>query len=323
MGNAEIAAKIREVAAKLLADGVVDCVIGYEQGTVPMRERPFFAYTPEEAERLTWTSFCCNNLANFLIRRPKGEAGKVAVVAQGCISRSVVGLIKENQIKREEVYVIGVASPGMLDRDKVQKLVGAGKVITEVAEDGDDLVVKGQGFEERIARKKVFRDNCYTCVQRNPVIQDVMIGEESEPTHGGNIDNVAAPWEKLEPEQRWSAFVENYQDCIRCYACRDACPLCYCHQCFVDESQPQWCGKTQDEADVLTYHVLRAFHCAGRCTDCGACESACPQGIKVRRLTSKIEKDIRGLYGYAPGMDEKSTPPMSVYQPDDPQEFIE
>jgi ferredoxin len=322
MDNKAIAEKIREVAARLLSQGQVDCVIGYRQGSVPMRERPFFAYTPEEAAQLTWTSFCCNNLANYLIRRQFGEAGKVAVVAQGCVSRSIVGLIKENQITREQVFVIGVPSPGMVDRRKVQATVGADKLITAVNEEGEELVVSGPGFEERIPRHTVLRDNCYTCQQRNPVIVDELIGEEGPPTHGGDIDAVAAPWEKLDPEARWAAFVDNYQACIRCYACRDACPLCYCHVCFVDETMPQWCGKTQDEADVLTYHLLRAFHCAGRCTDCGACESACPMGIKVRRLTSKIEKDIRAMYGYTPGMGLESTPPMSVYRPDDPQDFI-
>ncbi|MCF8040831.1 MAG: 4Fe-4S ferredoxin, partial [Desulfarculaceae bacterium] len=91
------AQQIREAAKKLLADGTVDCVIGYAAGTVPMRDYPYFAYTPEEAENLTWSPFCTNNLANFLIRRPAGEKGKVAIVAQGCVSRSIVGLIKENQ----------------------------------------------------------------------------------------------------------------------------------------------------------------------------------------------------------------------------------
>lgn len=322
MDNQTITQKIREAAAELLQSGQVDSVLGYRAGTVPMRERPNFARTPEEAQNLVWTGFCCNNLANFLVRLPMGPAGKVAVVAQGCVSRNIVGLVKENQLKREQVHVIGVASPGMLDRDKVQAKIGPTRIITEVLEDGDQLLVKGPGYQESIPRKTVFRDNCYTCQERNPVLCDLLIGEESEPTHGGVIDNVAAPWEKLDPAGRLAAFAENYKSCIRCYACRDACPLCYCHTCFVDEAQPQWCGKTQDDADVLTYHLLRAFHCAGRCTDCGACESACPQGIKVRRLTSKIEKDVRGLYGYSAGMDQDSPPPMSVYRPNDPQAFI-
>jgi formate dehydrogenase (coenzyme F420) beta subunit len=317
----EIAAQIREAAKRLLSEGKVDCVIGFAQGTVPMREYPYFAYTPEEAENLTWSRFCCNNLSNFLIRRPKGEKDKVAIVAQGCVSRNIVGLIKENQLTREQVYILGVASPGMVDRNKVQALFPL-QTITEVAEDGEDLIVKGLGFEERVPTKTVLRQNCYTCVMRNPVIKDEMMGQESAPTHGGNIDKVAAPWEKLATEERWAAFQDAFKDCIRCYACRDACPLCYCHVCFVDEARPQWCGKTQEEADVATFHLLRAFHCAGRCTDCGACESACPVGIKMRKLTSKIEKDIRELYGYTPGMDLEAQPPMSLYKPNDPQEFI-
>jgi hypothetical protein len=44
--------------------------------------------------------------------------------------------------------------------------------------------------------------------------------------------------------------------------------------------------------------------------------------ISMRRLTSKIEKDIRGLYGYEPGMDINAKPPMTVFQPNDPEDFI-
>jgi ferredoxin len=313
----DLTQQIRDAAKRLLAEGKVDVVIGYAKGSVPMREYPYFATTPEEAENLTWSSFCCNNLALYTIRRP----GRMAVVAQGCVSRNLVNLINENQIKRENLYVIGLGSPGMVDRRKVQALF-PGKTITEVIEEPEHLLVKGMGFEQRIERKKFLRSNCLTCVQRNPVISDELIGQPGPEGHGGNIDNVAAPWEKLLPAERWAEMQETFKTCIRCYACRDACPLCYCHVCFVDEAQPQWCGKSQDEADVMTFHLLRAFHCAGRCTDCGTCESACPQGIKMRRLTSKIEKDIRELYGYRPGMEIGAQPPMSLFKPNDPQDFI-
>jgi ferredoxin len=318
MDNAAITQEIRKVASRLLSEGTVDCVLGYRAGTVPLRDRPFFAHTPEEADQLIWSSFCCNNLANY-VRRVEG---KVAVVAQGCVSRNLVGLIQENQKKREELYVIGVPSPGMVDARRVREEIGGDKVIESAVEDGEAIVVSGRGFTERIPRKKVMRGNCYTCVQRNPVIVDELIGEEVEPTHGGDIDKVSAPWEKLEPAERYAHLEDLLQNCIRCYACRDACPLCYCNVCFVDEAKPQWCGKTQDESDVVTFHLLRAFHCAGRCTDCGACESACPQGINMRQLTAKIEKDIRELYDYRPGMKLDVTPPMSVFRPNDPQDFI-
>jgi len=91
----------------------------------------------------------------------------------------------------------------------------------------------------------------------------------------------------------------------------------------VDESRPQWLGKSIDPTDTLTFHLLRAFHCAGRCTDCGACERACPMDIKVRQFTKKLEKDVLELYDYEAGMTEETRPPLDVYQPDDPGDFIE
>jgi len=314
---AEYTKQIREVAKRLLKEKKVDCVLGYRKGTIPLMDAPYFAYTEEEADNLIWSSFCTKNLANFLIKRKD----KVAVIAQGCVSRSIVGLINENQVKRENVYILGIWSPGMVDRRKVIEKVG-GKEILEAKEEGDKIIVVGEDFEESIPKKEVIRDNCLTCVHRNAVLYDEFIGEKGEETGGGNRDNVAAPWEKLSIDERWEKFRETFKDCIRCYACRNACPLCYCTECFVDESKPQWCGKTQDEADIFTFHILRAFHCAGRCVDCGACESACPMGIKMRRLTSKIEKDIRQMYGYEPGMELGAVPPLSVYRPDDPEEFI-
>lgn len=313
----QIAQQIKEAAKRLLQEGRVDCVIGFKKGTVPMQEQPYFAYTAEEVENLTWSGFCTNNLANFLI----GRTGKNAIVAQGCVSRNIVGLIKENQVERDYVYILGVHSPGMLDAKKIQDRF-PDKIITAVEENKDEVLVKGPSLEERVPRRDLKRNNCYTCTHRNAVLYDEFIGETGDETGGGDIDKVAAPWEKLSSDERWEKFQETFQDCIRCYACRNACPLCYCNVCFVDENKPQWVGKGQEENDIYTFHLVRALHCAGRCTDCGACESACPVGIKMRVLTNKIEKDIRELFDYSPGLDLESTPPLSVYNPNDPEDFI-
>jgi ferredoxin len=317
------AEKIREIAKRLLQEGKVDVVIGYARGASPMREQPYFARTPEEAGQLTWSSFCVGNTAKFLVQAA-GAGERAAVVAQGCASRNVVGLIVEKQVARDKVVVIGVPCLGMVDSRKVEARIARseGRRVESVAEEGEELVVRGRGFEKRLKRKELLRDNCFTCQHRNPVLADEMAAEPTAATGGGDIDTVAAPWEKLPAADRWASFRETFADCIRCYACRDACPLCYCKTCFVDDAKPQWLGKTQDVTDVASFHLMRAFHCAGRCTDCGACESACPQGIKVRRLTSKIEKDIRTLYTYEAGMGLDAIPPMTTFRADDSDDFI-
>jgi formate dehydrogenase subunit beta len=110
-----------------------------------------------------------------------------------------------------------------------------------------------------------------------------------------------------DPEEKWHFFEDLLSPCIRCYACRNACPLCYCPTCFVDESKPQWVGKSQDAFDVRTFHFLRAYHCAGRCTDCGACERACPVGINMRQLTKKLKRTAL-KFGWEAGLSLDSRP---------------
>jgi formate dehydrogenase subunit beta len=128
--------------------------------------------------------------------------------------------------------------------------------------------------------------------------------------------------EALSPQEKAAYFEKLLEPCIRCYACRNACPLCYCPTCFTDESRPQWVGKGQDPTDVTTFHFLRAYHCAGRCTDCGACQRSCPVGINMRVLTKKLEKDCLELFGWEAGLDPDVRPPLDTYKPSDPDEFI-
>jgi formate dehydrogenase subunit beta len=128
--------------------------------------------------------------------------------------------------------------------------------------------------------------------------------------------------EAMGSEEKWQFFEDLLSPCIRCYACRNACPLCYCPTCFVDESKPQWVGKGQDPIDVRTFHFLRAYHCAGRCTDCGACERACPVGINMRLFTRKLEKDCQEQFGWEAGLSLDQRPALDAYQANDPETFI-
>ncbi len=312
----EYTEKIREIAQRLFTDGTVEMVIGFRQGTVPMMNEPCFAKSPADANALYWDSNCGINLANYLTDRKE----KIGIVAKGCDSRNIVTHIIENKIKRDQLYIIGVPCSGMIDRRKVNTMFTA---ITAVDEKGDELTITTAGGEtQKIAKADVLQDNCTTCVHRNPVIFDEMVAEEVPEPQIEDRWAAVKKIEALEAEEKWDYFGDVLQDCIRCYACKNACPLCYCPTCFVDESAPQWVGKGQDPIDVRTFHFLRAYHCAGRCTDCGACERACPVGINMRIFTSKLNKDAFELYGWEAGLSEEERPPLDTYNTGDPDKFI-
>ena len=311
--------QIRERAATLLRTGQVDMVIGFKKGTLPMTTVPGIARTPEAAagtDGFIWDANCELNLANYLVDRKE----KIGIIAKGCDSRNIVTHIIENKISRDQLHIIGVPCTGMVDKKKIQALFDDG--ITQVKEREHTLRITTPSCETEIEKQDFLRDNCRTCTHHNPVIHDDLIGAPvEEPAIETPFADVEAI-EQLYPADRWAHFSALVQNCIRCYACRNACPLCYCPTCFVDASAPQWVGKGGHAVDVKTFHFLRAFHCAGRCTDCGACEAACPMEIKVREFTRKLVKECQDLYDWEAGLSLDQRPPLETFQPNDPDTFI-
>ena len=309
--------KIRETAEKLLKDGTVESFIGYRKGSVPMMNEPVLVSDPEKADILYWDSNCGLNLCNYLTKRTE----KIGIIANGCISRNIVTHIVENQIKREQLHIVGIPCTGMIDHRKVQRTVKFQEIL-EIEEDGGKFTIKGNGFEESFDKKDFLQMNCAACTHRNPVEYDEMIADPVTEQEGAepfkDVEKIAG----MSSEERWGFFTRTISSCIRCYSCRNACPLCYCPTCFVDESQPQWVGKSSDPTDTMTFHILRAYHCAGRCTDCGACERVCPMGISMRQFTKKLNKDALELFSWEAGLTLDQRPPLDVYKVDDYNDFV-
>jgi ferredoxin len=313
----DLAPAIRDAARRLLTDGLVDVVIGFEAGTLPLRSSPCFVRDAAEVKRLVWNMSCENNLAKYLPRR--GE--RVGVIAKGCDTRSIVGLLKEGQIKRERLHIIGVPCRGVVDRRRIESEL-AGREAIDVLEEEGEVLLRGDGFEIALEKERYLHASCRACRSRNPVIYDTLIGDLVAEDVAADEYAAVREFEAKPAGERWRFFAAQASRCIRCYACRNVCPLCYCAECFVDSTQPRWLSPSTDATDALVFQIMRVMHTAGRCVDCGACERACPVGLDLRLLTKKVEKDVEELFHYKAGLDVREPMPLSTFSPDDPGDFI-
>ncbi|MGB9881053.1 MAG: 4Fe-4S dicluster domain-containing protein [Anaerolineae bacterium] len=311
----ELTEAIQQEARRLLEAGEVDVVIGFTEGTLPLRAAPFFARKASDVERLVWNSFCENNLARYL-RGLRDK--KVAIAAKGCDTRSIVALITEHQLERDKVYIIGIPCRGMVDRRIVDRRA-PGEVLA-AREEGEEIIVEGEGFSMRMRRSEVLYRSCAACVYPNPVLYDVLLAEPGA-VWAEDPYAYVHEMEAKSPAERAAYFVSEAQRCIRCYACRQACPMCYCEECFVDHTTPRWIESGATPAGLQGWQIGRAYHLTGRCVDCGACERACPMEIDLVYLNGKLNKDVRELYGFETGLVVGELPPLAVFRPDEGPDF--
>lgn len=307
---------IRREARRLLDEGLVGTVIGFGNGPLPLAAVPCFITQGAGAEGLVWNSFCGGNLARYLLRRQ----GRVGIVAKGCDTRAIVELVKEKQLRREDIEVIGVPCEGMIDAGLIRRLFPEGPVETVEERDGELVMTCGKRCLT-VPRDEYLRPDCRECQERNPVIHDVLAGEQVPEIGGGtygDVDRFAA----MPPDERWACVTGEMSRCIRCYACRNACPLCYCPRCFADSTQPQWVGRGASGSDTLAFHLMRTLHLAGRCVECGACSAACPMEIDIRVLGRRMSADVARMFDYRPGLDPEAPAPLSSHRPDDPEDFM-
>jgi len=297
--HAAITEAVRNEARRILSDNTVTAVIGYAASRRKGSTQPVVITSADDADKLIFTAACVNNLAVYLTKAKKDvpKTGKIAVVVKGCDLKALVGLLGESQLKREDLYLIGIPCTGVL-----------GSVLQPAAVLTTD----------NIASK------CCECADRLPLGCDFVPSVElpKQPQLEQRYFNEIKRLEAMSPAQRWEYWKEQFSKCIKCYACRQVCPFCFCEQCLCDRNRPQMVEQTPRPAGNTAWHLVRAMHLAGRCAGCGECERVCPMDIPLNLLNRKMAKELKELFNSEAGFEVRDKGPLNSYDEHDDQSFI-
>lgn len=306
--------KLIEKAKSLLADGKVQKVLGWKKGLFDEDITPAVFTSAEELDKdFVFNKYCKANLSKYLVkitreievkksttrmnntmakqRDPNAQDAPipsevVLVFLKPSDTYSFTQLLKENRITREDVYAVGVPCQDTLD--------------------GGEL--------------------CESCTGKKHVSCDELLGVDENEEASPNTKRMeeVSKLEAMSSEQRFEFWRNELSRCIRCNACRNVCPACTCEKCVFDNNAlytTQKVAETNFEENL--FHIIRAWHVAGRCTDCGECSRVCPQNIPLYLLNRKFIKDINEIYGeYQAGADMESKPAMITFKEDDAEPSI-
>ena len=287
--------ELQTLARKLLEEKQVAVVIGYGEGRRGVR--PIFVTDAADCERLLFDPRCVHNLAAYLSPRRSHvtSLGRAAVVVKACDAKAVAGLIRESQLERDKVVVIGVRCGGVVKDPTCREPLSATTVAPRCG-DGD---------------------------RREPALADALVGEpQPAPPRPADGQLSVEAIEAMAPDARLRLWTDLLSACTRCHACRQACPLCFCERCIADKTQPSWIESSPHARASFAWHVTRALHLAGRCVDCGECERACPAGIPLGLLRRKVAQSVADRFAYRVTDDPSVPAPIGVFRQEDAQEFI-
>ena len=303
-----------ERAEALLSEGKVQRVVGWKKGLFDEDVTPYVFSSAEEMKKdFVFNKYCAANLSKYLVkitkeieiaksttrmnntmakqRDPNAEDKPipqqvVLVFLKPADTYSFTQLLKENRITRGDVYAIGVPCQDTLD--------------------GGAL--------------------CESCKGKKHVSCDELIGVDAEAEVQPNTERMqkVAELEAMTPDERYNFWRNEFSRCIRCNACRNVCPACTCEKCVFDNNNLYTTQKVAETSfEESLFHIIRAWHVAGRCTDCGECSRVCPQQIPLYLLNRKFIKDINEIYGdYQAGADMESKPAMLTFTTDDAEPSI-
>lgn len=275
-------------AKELLSNGTVNRVLGWEKGLFEDDLTPaVFTTTNDLDEKFIYNQYSVATVSKYLVKETKKE-GKILVFFKPNDTYSFNQLLKEHRVNRENVYIVAVPFHGESSLGKIHV------VYDEIMDDSGKISAK---LEETTEEKEEANKKRFEMITK--------------------LENMSA-------DERFAFWQNELSRCIRCNACRNVCPACTCEQCVFDNPKSGIAQKAaSDSFEEKMYHIIRAFHVAGRCTDCGECSRVCPENIPLYLLNRKYIKDIDEVYGeYQAGEDTETRAPLNTFDKQDAEPSI-
>ena len=301
-------------AEELLSNNTVSAVLGWKKGEFDYDITPaIFNSVDELKAEFVFNDFCGANFSKYLVKFTYNIEGKILVFLKPCDTYSMNQLLTEHRINREKVYAVGIPCSGMADIEKIKKVCE--EPISSVAFKDNNIVLNTiYGNSVNVDKSSVLAERCINCKSKKHVIFDELLGSEGEVISSARFDEVERI-EAMTPDEKFEFWQNELSRCIRCNACRDVCPACTCEKCVFENPDSGVENKAAANSfEEKMFHIIRAFHVAGRCTDCGECSRVCPQNIPLHLLNRKFIKDINEFYGeYQAGEEAGQRAPLVDY----------
>ncbi|MFO7715240.1 Coenzyme F420 hydrogenase/dehydrogenase, beta subunit C-terminal domain [Desulfosarcina sp.] len=371
IGNGDWLSGMRSFLATLMEKAGIEAVLVPTGLTVKNRIMPTLVSDPArlaQADPLS-PAFPVNGAQQLakLTRQPAG--GRLAAVLRPCEIRAFNELVKLNQGQRDDVVIVGLDCPGAFSNSAFRNFADQYETADAATQAFCADLAAGETGREALP----FSAACRACSHPVPTGADIIVECFSADPTGGltaraitEIGETVLTGLDLPPageaalqrktvinttlasrtqyrEQMFASVAQAtgsiqglstyLADCVNCYNCRTACPVCYCTTCVFSTDtfhhEPfqylQWArrkGSAKMPTDTLFFHLTRMAHISTACVGCGQCTNACPNDIPLADLFSYVAQQTQTAFGYGAGLDPSQRPPMCGFEEKEYDEVV-
>jgi len=362
-------AAFKHLARSILEIEEISAILVPQQLPMKAMVMPVLVSDPEKLEAIDplAPSFTLNaaKVVSKLTRRPTGET--IAVMLRPCEIRAFVELVKLKQGRREDILIIGSDCLGAYDNtdffafakacgssatdafvntalsgkpgpEQSIDLAPACRVCEHFLPEGADLAISllGEEITTHLPMQALtpageqLVDRLGLAPGQVAASRESIVEKRLEQHQAARDRMFTATAEATDSLEKLCSYLGN---CINCYNCRVACPVCYCRECvFVtdvfDHDPAQYLGWAKRKGavkmptDTAFYHLTRLAHMSTACVGCGQCSNACPNDVPVMELFRMLSARTQAAFDYHPGIRVEDRPPLAAFKEDEYQDVV-